>query len=205
MAALGGKAVSDNEMTQENEEIRQEDEETAPAADGGDAGDAEAEADGGGEESLSERLAELEREKAELQDKMLRMAAELENFKKRMEREKQNAIKFAEENLLKELLPTIDNLERALAMEQTSEDALKLHEGVELTLKGLMGTVEKFGLSPIDSVGQAFDPNVHEAMTMEASDDVPAQHVITEFEKGYYYKDKLLRAAKVIVSSGADQ
>ena len=167
--------------------------------------DAEADdACGAGADELRQQIEALQAEKDELNDKMLRMAAELENFKKRIEREKQNAIKFAEEALLKELLPTIDNLERALAMEQTNEDAIKLHEGVELTLKGLMSTVEKYGLSPIDSVGQPFDPNVHEALTMEASDEIPAQSIITEFEKGYYYKDKLLRAAKVVVSKGSE-
>jgi molecular chaperone GrpE len=77
-----------------------------------------------------------------------------------------------------------------------------LLEGIELTLKSLRSTLEKFEVKPIESIGEPFDPNIQEALTMEASDTVPANHVISEFQKGYHYKDRLLRAARVIVSAG---
>lgn len=146
----------------------------------------------------------LEAEKQEFQDKLLRVAAEFENYKKRMLREQEAFFKYAEEGLLKELLPSLDNLERALAHQNASEDTKVLREGVDLTLKALLAATAKFGLTPIDSVGQPFDPNLHEALVMEASATVPPQSVIREFERGYFYKDRLLRAAKVVVSKGCE-
>lgn len=146
----------------------------------------------------------LEAEKRELQDKLLRMAAEFENYKKRMFREHETAFKYAEEGLLKELLPSLDNLERALAHQNGAGEVNSMREGVDLTLKALLAATAKFGLTPINSVGQPFDPNLHEALVMEASDTFPPQSVIREFEKGYFYKDRLLRAAKVVVAKGSE-
>lgn len=157
---------------------------------------------------LTQEMVLLRQEADEYKDRLLRLAAELENYKKRMERERESLLKYAGENILRELLATVDNLDRALEL-GTSEsgDAKKqlvaLLEGVELTRKGLLAGLEKFGVSPVASVGQAFDPNVQEAMTMEASAEVPANHVVREFVKGYRFKDRLLRAAKVAVSAGS--
>lgn len=157
---------------------------------------------------LEKELAAAQEEAAELRDRMLRIAAESENFKKRMERERATALKYAGEQIFREILPVVDNLERAIAHcdEVQNGDAEAnfkgLLEGVQLTLKSLQNTLEKFEVKAIASVGQPFDPNQQEALTMEASDTVPANHVKVEFEKGYYYKDRLLRAAKVIVSAG---
>ena len=159
------------------------------------------------EKSLEDQLQEARDESAALRDQLLRVAAEFENYKKRMERERATMLKYAGENIFRELLPVVDNLERALERgvveEADSETNLAgLVEGVQLTLKILLGTLEKFEIKPIDSVGAPFDPNVQEALTMETSDSVPANHVVSEFEKGYHYKDRLLRAARVTVSSG---
>lgn len=167
------------------------------------------------QEVLSEEIAEeveddpavalekAQEEAREAQDKLLRVAAEFENHKKRLQREKETALKYAEEHLIREILPAIDNLERAMAQGQNGENgAANLADGVELTLKGLVTTLEKFGLSPFASVGEPFDPNFHEAMVMECSKDVPEQRIIQEYEKGYMLKDRLLRAAKVVVSKG---
>jgi molecular chaperone GrpE len=156
---------------------------------------------------LEKELTEAVQAAAENRDKLLRVAADFENFKKRMERERSLIMKYAGEHILKEMLPVVDNLERAVGHGMTEgPDAEKsfaaLFEGVQLTLKSLQNSLEKFEVKPVESVGQPFDPNHMDAMTMEASDTVPANHVITEFEKGYLYKDRLLRAAKVIVSSG---
>jgi molecular chaperone GrpE len=150
-----------------------------------------------------DELEKTKEEAREAQDKLLRVAADFENQKKRLQRDKETSLKYAEENLIKEILPAIDNLERAMSQDQNGEDFSKhLLEGVELTLKGLLGTLEKLGLKPLTSVGEPFDPNFHEALVMEASKDVPEQRVMQEFERGYMLKDRLLRAAKVVVSKG---
>ncbi|MBU0943231.1 MAG: nucleotide exchange factor GrpE [Proteobacteria bacterium] len=166
----------------------------------------------GAEESVPERdlekeLANAKAEIGEKKDQMLRLAAEFENYKKRMIRERATAMKYAGESILREILPVVDNLERAVSEgEKEGVDAEKglaaLLEGVQLTLKSLLTTLEKFEVKPVESVGKPFDPNIQEALTMEASDTLPANHVLNEFEKGYQYKDRLLRAAKVIVSAG---
>ena len=152
-------------------------------------------------------LAAAKEQIADLQDRMLRAAAENENFKKRVERERLASLKYAGEAIFREVLPTVDNLERALGQGVVEgADAEKnlnaLLEGVQLTLKSLVATLEKFEVKTVNSVGEPFDPKHQEALTMDSHDTVPENHVITEFEKGYYYKDRLLRAAKVVVSSG---
>lgn len=162
------------------------------------------------EKSPEELLEQARAEAAEWQDQYLRAIAEFENYKKRMERERATMLKYSGEAIFRELLPVVDNLERALDQGIVdgvdAEQNLKaLLEGVELTLKSLRSTLEKFEVRQIDSVGQPFDPNVQEALSMEASDHVPANHVVNEFEKGYHYKDRLLRAARVIVSSGSGE
>ena len=162
------------------------------------------------DESIEQQLERALAESADLRDKVLRVAAEFENYKKRMERERATMLKYAGEPIFRELLPVVDNLERAV--NQGIVDGLDpeknleaLREGVELTLRNLLGILEKFEVRPVSSAGEPFDPNVQEALAMEPSDSVPANHVISEFEKGYSYKDRLLRAARVVVSSGAAQ
>jgi len=159
------------------------------------------------EKSPEEQLAAAQAESNDLHDKVLRVAAEFENYKKRMERERTAMLKYSGESIFRELLPVVDNLERAV--EQGVVDGVEaeknleaLLEGVALTLKSLRNTLEKFEVKVVESIGEPFDPAIQEALTMEASDTVPANHVSGEFEKGYHYKDRLLRAARVIVSSG---
>jgi len=159
------------------------------------------------ENSLETQLENALADVAEQKDHMLRIAAEFENYKKRMIREKSTAMKYAGEPIFRDILATVDNLERAIAQGQAegieAEQGLaSLLEGVQLILKSLVTTLEKFEVIPIQSVGEAFDPTTHEALTMEPSDTVPANQILNEFEKGYQYKDRLLRAAKVIVSAG---
>ncbi len=162
------------------------------------------------EQNLKNDFAALQEEVDQYKDKLLRLSADFDNYKKRMAREQAMRMKYAGEPVLKEMLYAIDNLERAIA-QGTSEGAdaeqhlTSMLQGVELTHKRLVADLEKFEVTAIESIGQPFDPNVHEAMSMDASDTVPANHIITEFEKGYYYKDRLLRAARVIVSSGPSE
>ena len=159
------------------------------------------------EKSLEKQLADALADAADQKDHFLRVAAEFENYKKRMIREKATAMKYAGESILREILATVDNLERAIDQGQkegveAEQGLASLLEGVQLTLKNLLNTLEKFEVTPIESVGEVFDPINHEALSMEPSDTVPANHILNEFEKGYQYKDRLLRAAKVIVSAG---
>ena len=156
------------------------------------------------EENRQERL---EEELASTKDQLMRLAAEFENFKKRMEREQSRLVKYAGENILRDLLSTVDNLDRALEQgDRTDEDVagrLKgILEGVSLTKKSLLAALERFGVEPIASVGKPFNPDEQDALTMEASDTIPANHVVREFAKGFRYKDRILRHAQVVVSSG---
>lgn len=156
------------------------------------------------EEPLPEvdELTQLTAERDELMDKYLRLAAEFENYKKRMARDRVTALKYAEEGLLKELLPAIDNLERAIEQGEKDDPESDLLEGVKLTLKGLMTALDKFEVKAGSCLGETFDPNIHEALAMDFSADYAENQVMMEFEKGYHYKDKLIRAAKVVVSKG---
>jgi molecular chaperone GrpE len=152
------------------------------------------------EKDMAAALEEAKNKLQENEDKVLRLAADFENSKKRLEREREISLKFAEENILKELLPGIDNIERAMAQGQESNNIESLLEGVELTKNGLLATLEKYGVKAIESIGQPFDPNIHEALGMEETDEIEPNLVLREFQKGYFYKDRLLRPAKVIVS-----
>ena len=188
-------------MSEEKLKDLMEDAETVAAAEAEDLGETVAEDPG-------KELREAREELAALRDRVLRMAAESENFKKRMERERIAGLKYAGESIFREMLPVVDNLERAIGQgivtgAEAEKNLAALMAGVQLVLKSLLSTLEKFEVKPVESVGQPFDPQKQEALTMEASDTVPANHVILEYEKGYYYKDRLLRAAKVVVSSGA--
>jgi len=160
--------------------------------------------DDGGLEAEAEIL---RRELGESRDQLLRVAAEFDNFKKRMERERSKLLKYAGENILRDLLPTLDNLDRAIEQGRVSGEELATNlesmlQGLDLTRKGLVATLERFGVEPVVAVGQAFNPDEHDALTMEASDETPANHVLREFARGYRFKDRVLRHAQVVVSSG---
>jgi molecular chaperone GrpE len=153
-----------------------------------------------GEKDMAAALEEAKSKLLESEDKVLRLAADFENTKKRLEREREMSLKYAEENILRELLPGIDNIERAMDQGRESDNIEGLLEGVELTRDGLVATLEKYGVKAIESIGQPFDPNIHEAIAMEESEEIAPNMVLREFQKGYVYKDRLLRPAKVIVS-----
>lgn len=160
------------------------------------------------EENQETEAEALQRELAETRDQLMRVAAEFDNFKKRMEREKSKLLKYAGENILRDLLTTIDNLDRAVdqGSATTADDEGKrlqsMLQGVELTRKGLVSTLERYGVEPLNAIGLAFNPDEHDALTMEASAEMPANHVVREFARGYRFKDRVLRHAQVVVSSG---
>ncbi len=137
-----------------------------------------------------------------LNEKYLRLAAEFENYKRLAQRDQRDQIKFGNEQLLKELLPVVDNMERAIKAARDNGGNPALVQGVDLTLKQLSGALTKFGVQAVETVGQLFDPSTHQAVSQVSSDSVPPDHVVDEFQKGYRLHDRILRAAMVSVSSG---
>lgn len=151
-------------------------------------------------EELKIKLEEKEKEAKENYERMLRVAADLENYKKRALKEKEEWTKFANEDLIKAILPFVDNLERAVNHAEKVEDANVLIEGVRLTLKQLHQTLNRFGVSPVESVGKPFDPAIHEAMLVVETDQHEPNQVLEEFQKGYFLNDRLIRPATVSVA-----
>ncbi|MBU9848218.1 nucleotide exchange factor GrpE [Rahnella ecdela] len=152
-----------------------------------------------------ERIAELEAQLKELQqrerDSLLRAKAEVENIRRRTELDIEKAHKFALEKFSGELLPVIDNLERALDLADKSNSELAgLIEGVELTLKSLLDAVRKFGMEVVGDIHVPFNPELHQAMTMMESEELEPNHVLMVMQKGYTLNGRLLRPAMVAVS-----
>lgn len=145
-------------------------------------------------------LARKDEEIKQMQDRVLRMAAEMENTRKRLERERTEGICFANESLIHQILPVVDNLERAVQHGESEANVQDLLEGVRMTLKGFIDTLTRFGCSPFESVGKGFDPNYHEAVMQEENAQYPENTVIREFQKGYTLNERLLRPAMVVVS-----
>ena len=145
----------------------------------------------------------LQGEVASLQDRLLRLQADFENFRKRTLREREEAYLFGHQNLVKELLPTVDNLERAIEHARGHEgaDLGALLQGVELVLRELQAVLARFGVAQIEAEGQPFDPALHEAMGAQPSADVPPNTVTQVFQKGYRLRERMLRPARVMISS----
>lgn len=143
------------------------------------------------------------KESEENRDRWLRSVAELENFKKRSLQERSKLLKYKEEDLLRELLPVVDNLERALSNSPKDDMENPLTQGVKMVLRMFAEALKKYGVTEIEALGAGFDPQFHEAIAQEPSANGPSNLVTRELEKGYMYKDRLLRPAKVIVSTAA--
>ena len=137
-----------------------------------------------------------------LNDKYLRLAAEFDNYKRLAQRDQRDQIRFGNEHLLKELLPVVDNLERAIKSSREGAGSDVLIQGVELTLKQLTGALTRFYVVPVETIGRPFDPSTHQSVTSVASETVPKQHVVDEFQRGYLLHDRILRAAMVSISTG---
>lgn len=157
------------------------------------------------EEELARMQQELEEARAKSEaanDMMLRLAAEMENYKKRALKEQDLMKKYANQNLIKELLPVMDNLERALKSASESKDFDAFLEGVAMILKQMKTVLEREGLVEVKAVGEVFDPNYHEAVAHVPSDEVSENIIIEELQKGYIMHDRVLRPSMVIVSKG---
>ncbi len=145
-------------------------------------------------------LAVAQAEVAKLKDMMVREQAETQNVRKRVQRDVENARKFALEKFVGELLPIMDNLERAMAAAGEEEAVKPVLEGVELTYKTFVDTLAKFNVTQIDPVGEPFDANFHQAMTMVPNPDMEPNSVMDVMQKGYSLNDRLVRPAMVVVS-----
>ena len=154
-------------------------------------------------EELEKALAEAQAKVLEQQDSVIRAAAEADNVRRRAAQDVEKAHKFALEKFVNELLPVIDNMERALVGADKADETTKaMFEGVELTQKTLLAAVEKFGVKQVDPLGQPFNPEQHQAIGMQPSAEHPANSVMLVMQKGYLLNDRLLRPAMVMVSQG---
>jgi len=178
----------------------------ASAAPTGAASDAESSAEntetvrpqGEAEDPTAGLQADLDR----FRDLAMRSQADFENYKKRSAREKEEAIKYANTSLLEKLVPIIDNFELGLAAAKSQGEESPIYAGMNLVLKQLNDFLIANGLQPVETVGQKFDPNLHEAIAREPSEEFPEGTVIRQARRGYRFKDRLLRPATVVVSSG---
>ena len=134
------------------------------------------------------------------QDKYIRLAAEFENYKRRAQRDQSDAIRYANESLLKNLLSTLDNLERAIQCGKDAGASGSLLEGVELTHKQFLETIGKLGVRQVSSTGSLFDPTMHQAVAQVESETAEPNTVVEEFQKGYFLHDRILRPAMVTVA-----
>lgn len=150
-------------------------------------------------------VAEALRKAEENWDRFVRTQAELENLKRRTEKDLQNAHKFGLEKFARELLTVADSLELGLNVEVSDNpEAHKLREGMELTLKQLVSTLEKFNVLAVDPSGERFNPELHQAMAMQPTDEAEPNTVIKVFQKGYLISDRLLRPAMVVVAQAIE-
>jgi molecular chaperone GrpE len=155
-------------------------------------------------QELIVKLSETEEEAHNNYDLYMRTYAEMENIKKRGIKEREELAKYANESLIKELLPVIDSLEKAIAHARDDQNSLALVEGLELTRDGLMKTLEKAGLEEVEAMGKPFNPNFHEAVSQQKDDAVAPGHVMIELQKGYVLNGRLIRPSTVVISSGKD-
>jgi molecular chaperone GrpE len=138
----------------------------------------------------------------ELEEHHLRTLADMDNFKKRLTREKEEQFRFAAEAVLADILPALDNFDLALSYARGNEAYTELITGLDLAQKSLLEILSRHGLTSVGETGDAFNPEVHEALTQEPNSSIPVGHVSQLFQKGYLLKGRLLRPAKVIVSAG---
>lgn len=171
-ASSDGAAEDSPENSQQNEEVRES------------------------QDELLDKTDELQA----LNDKYLRLAAEFENYKRRAQREQGDTIRFANERLLRDMLPTLDNLERAIQSGRNHGNLEGLLEGVDLTYKHFLETLQKMGVSQVSSVGESFDPAKHQAVGHVESSTVAENGIVDEYQKGYFLHDRILRPAMVTVA-----
>ncbi len=156
----------------------------------------------GAEEQETEESSGLLQRVAELEDRLLRTAAEFENYKKRRTRTDQERLRFAAEPLIRDLVPVLDSFERAIQASERTRDQQAFHDGVEMILQQLRDVLQRHGVERLVPEGEPFDPNLHEAMGMMPHTELEEDRVAAVLEPGYVLNDRVIRPAKVMVSSG---
>ena len=151
-------------------------------------------------EELKRSVEEKEEANKALQERMLYFQAEFENFKRLKNKEKQDILKYGNETLIKELLPVLDNLERALDHAAATDDYKSIHEGVKIIANEFLKVLERAGIERVEALGKKFDPNFHEAFLQEEMGDVEPDTVVTEMQKGYLLNGRLIRPSMVAIS-----
>ena len=150
-------------------------------------------------------IQELKDQVASEKDRALRLSAEFENYKKRTQRETNDFKKFANESIFRQLLSVVDNLERAIRAAQEKSEESSLFEGIKLTHKDIIKLFETFNVKPVEAANKPFDPNFHQAVTQEETDEFPDNTVTTVLQKGYLLHDRLIRPAMVVVSKRVEK
>ena len=148
------------------------------------------------------KLTDTQEEAENNYDLYMRTYAEMENIKKRGIKEREELAKYANESIIKEILPVIDNLDKAISHAQNDENSSALVEGLELTRDGLVKALQKAGLKEVEALGKPFDPNFHESVSQQIDDTVAPGHVIMELQKGYLLNGRLVRPSMVVISQG---
>lgn len=151
-------------------------------------------------EELRSKLDVAEKQSKEYEDKALYAIAEMENAKRRAQLDVENAHKFGLEKFLCSMIPVMDSLDQALEVKSDASESVAMREGIEMTLKMFIDTVSKAGVVRIDPIGEAFDPNLHEAMSMQENPDHEPDTIIAVFQRGYQLNGRLIRPARVVVS-----
>ncbi|MBK7380059.1 MAG: nucleotide exchange factor GrpE [Ignavibacteriales bacterium] len=153
---------------------------------------------------LNVKISQLENEKDELKDSLLRKVAEFENYKRRSENEQLNLIKYAAESFIIKILTVVDDLERTLAHLEESENSKSLSEGIKLVYEKFIRILKEQGVTPIEAIGKPFNVDFHEAILQRKDSSVEPHTVLDEIQKGYLYKDRVIRHAQVIVSEDSE-
>lgn len=193
------------EDTQINEQEELAAEEAEVAQENTDADAAGAEESAEDVINLAEELQKAQEEITSLKDRYLRTVAEMENFRRRLAREKQDIIRSAASGLIESLLPVLDNMRLGLQSAENHPEAREVSKGFSMVNEQLQGVLREQGLETLEPQNEEFDPNLHDALTQQPSDEVEEGKVLQTVRVGYRLNDRLLRAASVIVSSGPDQ
>ncbi len=193
--------MAEQDQKQEETEAVEEQIQEQPGAEQAQTAADQSEDDSPGELSLEEEVAKLQEDLANARDAGLRAQADAQNVKRRAEQDVEKARKFALERFASDLLPVVDNLERALESASGDEEAVKpIAEGVDLTLKSFLGALAKYNIEVVDPAGEPFDPNLHQAMSMVDNAEVEPNTVVAVMQKGYTLNGRLMRPAMVMVS-----
>lgn len=203
----GRAEEGDSPELEPNEELSRAIAEAAASVEAHEASRRPGDDEGSAETAVGTDVVETQRELDAARERLLRLAADFDNFRRRALREREESYHFGHQNLVKDLLPSVDNLERAIEHAgqsgSGSGDLAALLQGVELVLREIRAVLAKHGVTEIEAEGQPFDPAVHEAMAQVEHPTAPANTVVQVFQRGYRLRDRLLRPARVVVSRGA--